>query len=153
VEESEEEEEEEEEEESSEEEAPKKPAKPLPGTNKAGVQPEKKPAQPPATKKPDPVKAQVPAVKKVVYTRAEKNLRLFYIRFAFIVIYFLGLKKLILMKKKKFYLEMNDTINKAFELGTEWALTFLESFLTGFWQVKDKYDWLSEDRLAEKEKT
>jgi hypothetical protein len=47
---------------------------------------------------------------------------------------------------------MNDTINKAFELGTEWALTFLESYLNRFWESKDKYDWLSEDRLSDKEK-
>ena len=85
-------------------------------------------------------------------SRAEKNLRLFYIRFSFIVLYFLGLKKLILMKKKKFYLEMNDKINKAVELASEWALTFLDPYLAKFWLAKDKYDWLSEDRLADKEK-
>jgi hypothetical protein len=54
---------------------------------------------------------------------------MFFIRFAFIVLYFTTLKKIILAKKKRFYLESNDAINKAFELGTEWALTFLEGFL------------------------
>lgn len=45
----------------------------------------------------------------------------------------------------------SDLINRAFQLGTEWTLSFLEPILLDYWNKNDCMDWLENNKLSDKE--